>query len=28
MLEITKWFEASGYTQKDAATMLGTTQPT
>lgn len=27
MLEITKWFEASGYTQKDAANVLGTTQP-
>lgn len=27
MLEITKWFEASGYTQKEAATVLGTTQP-
>ena len=27
LLEITKWFEASGYTQKDAANVLGTTQP-
>ena len=27
MLEITKWFEASGYTQKGAADVLGTTQP-
>lgn len=27
MLEITKWFEASGYTQKEAAEVLGTTQP-
>lgn len=27
MLEITKWFESSGYTQKEAAEVLGTTQP-
>ena len=27
MRAITKWFETSGYTQKEAATVLGTTQP-
>jgi predicted XRE-type DNA-binding protein len=27
MLEITKWFDDSGYTQREAATILGTTQP-
>lgn len=27
MIAISKWFEASGYTQKEAAEVLGTTQP-